>query len=269
MLKLIRIDHHEEHEEHEGGWDWGMIMGDLILGIHSGRRRFSGPGPAPDFFFVFFVPFVVSNPERSEGYAILPSMIARLRGVLAEKEGGEIILDVGGVGYQVVVPLSTFYDLGDEGSEAELQIYTQVKEDALSLYGFVSKLEKEVFERLIQISGIGPKLAITILSGVPAGELTEAIESGDRVRLNAIPGIGKKTAERMILELRGKLPRDVPGGPVSATSQGGSMKSDVVSALINLGYPRHVADRAVASIQSETATDFEPMLKAALKKLAG
>ena len=216
-----------------------------------------------------FPPSALYPRKRSGDYAILPPMIARLRGVLAEKEGGEIILDVGGVGYQVVVPLSTFYDLGDEGSKAELCIYTHVKEDALSLYGFVSKLEKEVFERLIQISGIGPKLAITILSGVPAGELTEAIESGDRMRLNAIPGIGKKTAERMILELRGKLPRGVPGGPVSASSQGGPMKSDVVSALINLGYPRHVADRAVASIQSETATDFEPMLKAALKKLAG
>ncbi len=196
-------------------------------------------------------------------------MIARLRGVLAEKDAGWLIVDVGGVGYQVLVPLSTFYEIGEAGAEVKLRIYTHVKEDALSLYGFLSKLEKEVFERLIQISGIGPKLAITILSGVPADELTEAVESGDRMRLNAIPGIGKKTAERMILELRGRLPTGMAGGQVTATATVGSMKSDVVSALVNLGYPRNVAERAVASIQKETAAGFEPLLKGALKRLSG
>lgn len=195
-------------------------------------------------------------------------MIARLRGIVAEKEAGELIVDVGGVGYLVLVPLSTYYEAGDEGSEIELRIFTHVREDSLTLFGFARKLEKEVFERLIQISGIGPKLAINILSGVPADELTEAVESGDRVRLNAIPGVGKKTAERMILELRGKLPRGEGAGIPSLEDRQGSIKADVVSALVNLGYPRTAAERAVASVPEETG-GFEAFLKAALKRLSG
>lgn len=195
-------------------------------------------------------------------------MIARLRGVVAEKESGGLIIDVAGVGYQVLVPLSTFYEVGEEGTEIELRIYTHVKDDALSLFGFTSKLEKEVFEKLIQITGIGPKLAVNILSGVPAEELTEAVESGDRVRLNAVPGVGKKTAERMILELRGKLPRTAAASPTGRPTKGGSLKADVVSALVNLGYPRSTAERTVGSLESDSQGGFEVLLKKALKNLS-
>ena len=134
-------------------------------------------------------------------------MIAFLRGRIFEKHPNRIVVEVGGVGYDVFVPLSTFYGLGDSGSEIALRIHTHVREDALALYGFLTLLEQELFERLIGVSGIGPKVALAVLSGIETPELLRAIERGDIARLTAIPGIGKKTAERIVLELKDRLPR--------------------------------------------------------------
>ena len=197
-------------------------------------------------------------------------MIARLSGRLVKKETNQVIVDVGGVGYQVVIPLSTYYELGEQGADVSLRIYTHVREDVLSLYGFRTAKEKRLFTLLIQISGIGPKLATTILSGLPADDLAAAVVEGNLVRLNSIPGVGKKTAERIILELSNELAKLWPSQRSSDDSVKGSLQVDVVSALVNLGYSRKLAERSVSrAIAEEGSNQFESLLKAALRRITG
>ena len=196
-------------------------------------------------------------------------MIAFLRGRLAEKQPNRIVVDVHGVGYDVAVPLSTFYGLGDTGAEVALRIHTHVREDALLLYGFATRLEQDLFEKLIAISGIGPKVALSVLSGIEPPELTRAIQLGDLARLTAIPGVGKKTAERIVLELKDRLPRAIAGSPTSDDLPAPSQRDDVLSALLNLGYHRPLAEKAVdASLKQAGSGDFEQLLRRALRELA-
>jgi Holliday junction DNA helicase RuvA len=172
-------------------------------------------------------------------------MIAHLRGTLLAKHPNQAIVETGGVGYDVTITVPTFSDLPNAGSEVSLFIHTHVREDQLALYGFLRPAEKQLFEKLITVSGIGPKLAVTILSGMPADEMTGAIRGNDVARLTRIPGIGKKTAERMVLELRDKLPVAGPEPvPVPAMS---AVEEDVLSALVNLGYQRAAAERSLAA----------------------
>ena len=197
-------------------------------------------------------------------------MIAYLRGRLSAKQPNRIVIDVNGVGYDVSVPLSTFYGLGDEGSEVALRIHTHVREDALALYGFATALELVLFERLIGISGIGPKLALAVLSGIEPGELVRAIEQSDIARLTAIPGVGKKTSERIVVELKDRLPRLRPevlaGGDAIEPS---ALRDDVLSALVNLGYHRPLSEKAVdAAVKATPDGSFERTLKHALRELA-
>jgi len=198
-------------------------------------------------------------------------MIAFLRGRILEKQPNRVIVDVNGVGYEVVIPLSTYYDVGDEGSEVALRVHTHVREDALQLYGFITDFERQVFERLIGISGIGPKLALAVLSGVDPRDLVIAVQRGDVARLTAIPGIGKKTAERIVLELRDRLAQLVmPEAAVAGTTtlEGERLRADLLSALQNLGYHRPQADKAVDSILTTVPEPtFEQALKSALREL--
>jgi holliday junction DNA helicase RuvA len=198
-------------------------------------------------------------------------MIAFLRGRVLEKHPSRVIVDVGGVGYDVSVPLSTFYTAGDPGAEIALRIHTHVREDQLSLYGFATILELTVFERLIGISGIGPRLALSVLSGMEARELAAAIERGDLTRLTRIPGVGKKTAERIVVELRDRLPRALAGVSdlASPQAQGDVRRDDLASALGNLGYDRRVVDKALdAVLAGQADASFEQQLRAALKALS-
>ena len=199
-------------------------------------------------------------------------MIAYLRGLIHEKHPNRLVVDVAGVGYDVSVPLSTFYGLGEPGTEIALRIHTHVREDALALYGFATILELELFERLIGVGGIGPKLALAVLSGIEPPELVRAIERGDVARLTAIPGVGKKTSERIVLELKDRLPRVHPAAPGGADAPAGGapdVRDDVLSALMNLGYHRPLADKAVdAAIKTAGGGTFEHTLKQALKELA-
>lgn len=197
-------------------------------------------------------------------------MIAHLRGRLFEKQPNRIVVDVGGVGYDVAVPLSTFYGLGDTGSEIALRVHTHVREDALQLFGFATRLEQDLFERLIGISGIGPKVALAVLSGIEPRDLMRAIQHGDLARLTAIPGVGKKTAERIVLELKDRLPRAQPVDTADGdTTPPSALKDDVLSALMNLGYHRPLAEKAVESaIKGTPGGDFERTLKQALRDLA-
>lgn len=193
-------------------------------------------------------------------------MIARLRGKLLEKQPNFALVDVGGVGYGVTIPVSTFSHLGQPGGEVSLHIYTHVREDTLALFGFASGGEKGLFEKLIGVSGIGPRLAITILSGVPIDELTTAIRAGDAKRLTRIPGVGRKTGERMVLELREKL-----GALDEAAAEGaedgvaGSTQQDVISAMLNLGCTRDAAQKAVRkAVEEGIANEFEPLFRRSL-----
>lgn len=196
-------------------------------------------------------------------------MIAQLRGVLADKRPNQVVVDVGGVGYQVQIPLSTFYALGDLRADVALLIYTHVREDALSLYGFLTSREKHLFELLISASGVGPVLALKILSGMSVDDLVPAIRSSDLVRLTRIPGVGRKTAERMVVELRDKLAAmEAPGGAPPPTSRAGQA-GDVVSALLNLGYDQRDAEAAVERAERDgTEKNFEALLRATLQALS-
>lgn len=195
-------------------------------------------------------------------------MIAFLRGRIHEKRPSRITIDVQGVGYDVAVPLSTFYVLGDEGTEAALRVHTHVREDALLLYGFATALEQAVFERLIAISGIGPKLALAVLSGIEPGELVGAVQRGDVVRLTRIPGVGKKTAERIGLELKDKLPDDLVQAGAAAASPEDRLRTDLASALVNLGYHRSAVDSVLdALLKEQPSPAFETALRAALREL--
>jgi holliday junction DNA helicase RuvA len=198
-------------------------------------------------------------------------MIASLRGVVSEKAPSRIIVDVHGVGYDVLVPLSTFYVIGDPGTDVSLRIHTHVREEALALYGFATALEQDLFERLISISGIGPKLALAVLSGIEPPELVRAIRLQDVARLTAIPGVGKKTAERIGLELKDRLPASMQspaGEPRPEASPMDQMRADLLSALLNLGYQRAAAEKAIdASIQAAPDSAFEQALRDALRRL--
>jgi Holliday junction DNA helicase RuvA len=197
-------------------------------------------------------------------------VIAFLRGRIAEKLPNRVVIDVHGVGYDVAVPLSTFYGLGDAGSEIALRIHTHVREDALALYGFGSSLELDLFERLIGVSGIGCKLALAVLSGIEPIELVRAIEHADVVRLTAIPGVGKKTSERIVVELKDRLPRlPTTVATASGAATPSALRDDVLSALLNLGYHRPLAEHAVdAATKRAPDGNFEQALKQALRELA-
>ena len=191
-----------------------------------------------------------------------------------------MIVEVGGVGYEVTIPISTFYDLEDPGSNVKLRIYTHVREDALQLYGFKTLRERELFMRLISVSGIGPKLGVTLLSGMSADEMIASIRTNNLARLTLIPGVGRKTAERLVMELRDKVAslssaelEEELGGAAAATSGSlateDSMRSDVLSALLNLGYQRGSAEKAVTSALDEGGDiSVESILRRSLRKLA-
>jgi Holliday junction DNA helicase RuvA len=198
-------------------------------------------------------------------------MIAHLRGRLLEKHPNRVIVDVNGVGYDVHVPLSTFYEMSEPGGEIALRIHTHVREDALLLYGFATALELQIFERLISVSGIGPKLALAVLSGIEPNELVSAIRTANVARLTGIPGIGKKIAERIGLELKDKMASFVAAEMAAShtTAAGETLRDDVLSALMNLGYHRPLAERAVDSaIKKSVGSSFETVLKHALRELA-
>ena len=198
-------------------------------------------------------------------------MFAYLRGTLLEKHPNQAIVDVGGVGYDVTIAVSTYSKLPDAGAEVRLRVHTHVREDALQLYGFLSVLEQQVFERLIGISGIGPKLAVAVLSGIGPAELVGAVERGDIARLTAIPGVGRKTAERIVLELRDRLQQlaVVPAAAgVGTAAPADRLRDDLISALLNLGYHRPLAERAADStLTSSDDLTFERALKRALREL--
>jgi holliday junction DNA helicase RuvA len=197
-------------------------------------------------------------------------MIAFLRGRLLEKHPNRVVVDVNGVGYDVQVPVSSFYGLGEAGSDVALRIHTHVREDAIALFGFGSVLELQLFERLIAVSGIGPKVALAVLSGIEPPELVQAVQRGDVARLTAIPGIGKKTAERIVLELKDRMAAiGALGAAPGASSAAGPVREDLLSALVNLGYHRPAAEKAVdRSLKADAAASFEDALRAALKELA-
>ena len=194
-------------------------------------------------------------------------MIARLVGRLLEKRPNHVIVDIHGVGYEVSIPLSTFYQLPDPPAETELAIYTHVREDVLALYGFHTTREKQVFEKLISVSGIGPRLAITILSGLEAEELVPAIRHNDVAKLTRIPGVGRKTAERMVLELRDKLLEAGAGKEAAVPAAFTPVEQDVLSALLNLGYQRPVAERCVKAVAGKDGMTFDVMLKKSLQMM--
>jgi len=199
-------------------------------------------------------------------------MIATLRGKLAEKSLDSVVVDVGGVGYWVQMSMQALSQLPTEGNDVRLRCYTHVREDALSLFGFVDSAEKEAFESLIGVSGVGPKLALTILSGLPVAELIRAVAEGNHPRLQAIPGVGKKTAERLVVELRDRfsklnLLQSAAGAEPGTPTQG---RQDIVEALVALGYRRNQAERAVAQVAEEKGdiSDAESLLKLALAAMA-
>jgi len=190
-------------------------------------------------------------------------MIAHLRGRLFAKHPNQAIVEAGGVGYDVTISVPTFSALPAEGAEVSLVIHTHVREDQISLFGFTNIIEKKLFEKLIGVSGIGPKLAITVLSGLPAEKLVGAIRGSDHAMLTRIPGIGKKTAERVVLELKDKLD-EIGSGPVGGSI--GAVGDDVLSAMVNLGYPRPVAEKAMetARERAKNANDFDELFRAAI-----
>jgi len=195
-------------------------------------------------------------------------MIAQLSGALAFKSSDQLIVDVNGVGYLVAVSLNAFYKLPEPGEHVQLLIHTHVREDALQLFGFFDRAEKELFLLLTGVSGIGPRLAMNILSGTPTQDLLDALEAGDLARLVSIPGVGKKTAERLVVELRDKvkslrgLPSAEPGRATTA------LEGEAVSALVNLGYKRGDAERAVKTALAAGAAELEAIIRSALKRVA-
>jgi Holliday junction DNA helicase RuvA len=196
-------------------------------------------------------------------------MIGQLRGWLAGKRPNQVLVDVGGVGYLVQVPLSTYASLGELHTEVTLLIYTHVREDALALYGFLSSREKHFFEMLLSASGVGPTLALKILSGMSVEELVPAIRGSDLARLTRIPGVGRKTAERIVVELKDKLEAVAVEAERSAASSPAGVEADVISALVNLGYDARTAESAVGEAKPEGGVaNFEKLLRAALQALS-
>jgi Holliday junction DNA helicase RuvA len=197
-------------------------------------------------------------------------LIALLTGRIAHKSPGVIVMDVNGVGYRVQIPFSTYYELPEEGGTVSLTIYTHVKEDAIHLYGFRTLVEKEIFQLLISVSGIGPKMGKDILSNIQVEELAQALIQGNLARLSAIPGIGKKTAERLVLELKDKVEKlDIakPAKGVSRPAVSASITDDVASALVNLGYKEAVVNKVLGEMEMPANPSMETVLKQALKQL--
>ena len=196
-------------------------------------------------------------------------MIAHLRGRILRKAPQELVLDVAGVGYRVTIPLSTFYRLGEPGAEVSLLTHTHVREDTFALFGFVSASEQALFERLISVAGVGPRLAIGILSGIEAPDLVGALRSGDVTRLTRIPGVGKKTAERLVVELKDKM-EGLEGTEPSREGAPTAGQDDLVSALVHLGYSRNEAERGVERALAEGGDGrFEELLRRTLRVLSG
>ena len=205
-------------------------------------------------------------------------MIAHLSGRLLSKEPNSVIVDVSGVGYEVAIPLSTFYELENEGSNVQLRIYTHVKEDALQLYGFKTTRERELFVNFISVSGIGPKIGIALLSGMSADELVASIKNNNLARLTLIPGVGRKTAERLIVDLREKMTAlaasqvatDAASGLEAPIHAGGDdVRAQALSGLLNLGYQKSAAEKAIDSaLSEETEPTVESVLRRVLRKLA-
>ena len=193
-------------------------------------------------------------------------MIGFLEGELLEKGPGQVMLKVGGVGYRVLIPLSTFYALPEPPARVSLLIHTRMQEDALNLYGFSSQEEKELFQQLLNIPRIGARMALNILSGINPGEFAEALAQRDFRRLASIPGIGKKSAERIVLELKDK--KIAAGGPRRPAAPGEGPLQDALSALINLGYPKNVAEKALDAARSQGAETLEDLLRQSLKWLS-
>ncbi|RMF92090.1 MAG: Holliday junction branch migration protein RuvA [Candidatus Schekmanbacteria bacterium] len=199
-------------------------------------------------------------------------MIGKIRGILESKKPNQVLVDVNGIGYEVFIPLSTFYKLPEVGSEVLLEVHTHIREDAFELFGFFTPQEKSLFKSLISVSKIGPKLAINIMSGAETEKIAEAIREGDIILLNSIPGVGKKTAERLIYELRDKISADICEGRKAEEGKGvlkSKLTDDVVSALINLGYSKSMAEKAVAKASKNGADGIsvEELLKESLKYL--
>jgi Holliday junction DNA helicase RuvA len=195
-------------------------------------------------------------------------VIAFLRGRLLEKHPNRVVIDVNGVGYEVHVPVSSFYGMAEAGADVSLRVHTHVREDAIALFGFGSVLELQLFERLIGISGIGPRLALAVLSGIEPPDLIQAVQRGDVTRLTAIPGVGRKTADRIALELKDRLNALTPSSEPAAPG-GGSIRNDLLSALLNLGYHRPAAEKAIdGALGSEPDLAFESALRASLRRLS-
>ena len=195
-------------------------------------------------------------------------MIAKISGTLAQKDPGEVIIDVGGVGYQLYISLGVFYRLPEIGKPVSLFVHTHVREDALQLFGFLDRDEKQTFLMMNGVSGIGPRLAIGILSGIPSKDLVRALREGDQVRLVSIPGVGKKLAERMIVELKDKLmalPDEKQVGRQDGSSQ---LMRDAVSALVNLGYRRAESESMVREVVNGSTENLEGVLKETLRRLS-
>lgn len=199
-------------------------------------------------------------------------MIAHLRGRLLSKTPSRVILEAGGVGYEVSIPVSTFYELGEIGAETSLSVYTYVREDTFSLFGFRTEREKSLFEKLLGVAGVGPRLAITILSGLELDDLVAAVRKGDVARLVSVPGVGRKTAERLIVDLREKLAKfavEAPERQPAPVAQPGSVEDDVISALVNLGYARAQAEAALREARTANPDgEFEDWLRTSLRLLA-
>ncbi|MER3428400.1 MAG: Holliday junction branch migration protein RuvA [Pyrinomonas sp.] len=199
-------------------------------------------------------------------------MIAHLSGTLLAKQATSVILDVGGVGYEVTIPLSTFYEMEEPGAHVSLRIYTYVREDTLQLYGFKTARERELFLRLISVSGVGPKLAIAMLSSLTAEEIIAAIRTSNLARLTSVPGIGRRTAERLVVELRDKLAALATSEPAVAGPSAPSedaLREDTLSALLNLGYPKAAAEKAIAQAMRDGASaNVQEILRRSLRLLA-
>jgi len=202
-------------------------------------------------------------------------LIAQLSGILVFKQPNTVIIDAGGVGYEVTIPLSTFYVMGEVDSQTTLRIQTNVREDAIQLFGFATAAEKELFLRLTSVSGIGPKVAISLLSGLAVADIVRAIKDNDLGKLTAVPGIGRKTAERLVVELRDKLAKisiedsAVPVAGAPAASATPAVRDDTISALMALGYPRPVAEKAVdTALKEEGERTIEAVLKRSLRRLS-